>query len=98
MPVSGPPLTDLDPATLRERLREVTDLLEVIAADRRVLERVPEDEKKRLLKAVTRVNAPDGRTRRRQLKAHARLARIEKVRREDSVLHATAAGPGLLTG
>jgi NAD(P)-dependent dehydrogenase (short-subunit alcohol dehydrogenase family) len=89
MPVSGPVPTDLDPATIRERLREVTDLLEVIAADRRVLERVPEDEKKRLLKAVTRVNAPDGRTRRRQLKADARLARIEKVRREDSVLHET---------
>ena len=89
MPVSGPPLAELDRATLRERLREVTDLLEVIAADRRVLESVPENEKKRLLKAVTRVNAPDGRTRRRQLKAHARLARIEKVRREDSVLHET---------
>ena len=76
-------------ATLRERLREATEILELIAADRRILEGVPEDDKKRLLKAVTRVNAPDGRTRRRQLKAHARLARIEKVRREESVLHET---------
>jgi hypothetical protein len=55
----------MDLATIRERLREVTELLEIIAADRRVLEGVSEEEKKRLLKAVTRVNTPDGRTRRR---------------------------------
>src|SRR5688572_15987876 len=89
MPSVDSPLAEMNVATLRERLREATAILELIAADRRILEGVPEKDKKRLLKAVTRVNAPDGRTRRRQLKAHARLARIEKVRREDSVLHET---------
>ncbi|MEQ1573473.1 MAG: SDR family oxidoreductase [Vicinamibacterales bacterium] len=90
MPLTGtPPLADLNVAELRERLREVTELLEAIAADRAVLNGASEDEKKRLLKAVTRVNTPDGRTRRRLLKAHARLARLERVRREDSVLHDT---------
>ncbi len=74
---------------MRERLREVTDFLEAIATDRGVLEGMSEDEKKRLLKAVTRVNTPDGRTRRRLLKAHARRTRLEKVRREESVLHET---------
>jgi len=89
MSSSGTPLAEMDLATIRERLREVTELLEVIAADRSVLEHVPDAEKKRLLKAVTRVNMPDGRTRRRLLKAHARLKRIEQVRREDRVLHET---------
>ncbi len=74
---------------MRARLRDTTEFLEAIASDRGVLEGMSEDEKKRLLKAVTRVNAPDGRTRRRLLKAHARLARLEKLRQEDSVLHET---------
>ena len=79
----------MDLATMRGRLREATEFLEAIAADRGVLEGVSEEEKKRLLQAVTRVNSPDGRTRRRLLKAYARRARLEKVRREESVLDET---------
>ncbi|NOT25031.1 MAG: SDR family oxidoreductase [Acidobacteria bacterium] len=87
-PSEAPPaVTDL--TTLRERLRDAIDLLETIVANRRLLEEVPEEDRKRLLKAVTRVNAPDGRTRRRQLKANARLERVERVRREESVLQET---------
>jgi NAD(P)-dependent dehydrogenase (short-subunit alcohol dehydrogenase family) len=79
----------MDLAAIRERLRDVIEVLELIAADRHVLEEVAEEDKKRLLNAVTRVNTPDGRTRRRQLKARARFARLEKVQREDRVLHDT---------
>jgi NAD(P)-dependent dehydrogenase (short-subunit alcohol dehydrogenase family) len=83
------PPADEDVAALGRRLRDLLDLLEVIAADRSVLETVPDSEKKRLLKAVTRINMPDGRTRRRQLKARARQARIEQVQREERVFDET---------
>jgi NAD(P)-dependent dehydrogenase (short-subunit alcohol dehydrogenase family) len=83
------PLAADELATMRQRLLEATEFLEAIAADRGVLEGISEAEKKRLLQAVTRVNSPDGRTRRRLLKAHARRARLEKVRQEERVLHET---------
>ncbi len=83
------PVTDANLEMLRARLREATEFLEAVASDRRVLDGVAETDKKRLLKAVTRVNTPDGRTRRRLLKAHARLERLARIRQEDAVLDNT---------
>ncbi|MEQ1759815.1 MAG: SDR family oxidoreductase [Vicinamibacterales bacterium] len=83
------PLDDVSRAAMRARLREATEFLESLVADRGVLEGVSDEEKKRLLQAVTRVNTPDGRTRRRLLKSHARNKRLEKVRLEENILNDT---------
>ena len=59
-------------ARLVDRLREAVELLESIAADRSVLEGVPDDERKRLLQAVASVYHPDRVERRRMSKITAR--------------------------
>ena len=55
-----------------DRLRELTALLESIAADRRVLDELPEEERDRLLRAIAYVYSPDRYARRRQSKAETR--------------------------
>jgi hypothetical protein len=76
-------------AILLERLRESIELLETIAADRRVLEGVPEDDRKRLLKAVATVHHPDRVERRRMAKAVVRERKAARVRQDEQVLHDT---------
>ncbi len=65
-----------------ERLRDAVELLESIAADRSVLEGVPEEERKRLLKAVSTVYHPDREARRRRTKGLARELRDARVSRD----------------
>ena len=66
----------------RERLREAVELLESIAADRSVLEGVPDDERKRLLQAVASVYHPDRVERRRMSKITARERKAARVKRD----------------
>ncbi len=76
---------DTDPAFL-ERLRVATELLESIVADRGLLATVSAEERKRLLDAVAVVYHPDMLSRRRLVKATARLRKAAKVKREEQVL------------
>ena len=66
--------------TLIERLRDATELLESIAADRSVLAGVPDEERARLLQAVALVYHPDRVERRRMAKATVKQRRAARVR------------------
>ncbi len=77
-----------DPALL-ERLRAATELLESVAADRQVLDRLPAADRERLHLAVARVYNPDPVERRRRVKAAERERRAAEIRREEAVLHGT---------
>ncbi len=70
--------------TRLERLREAVELLESIAADRRVLEGVPDEERKRLLQAVASVYHPDRVERRRMSKITARERKAARVERDQA--------------
>jgi NAD(P)-dependent dehydrogenase (short-subunit alcohol dehydrogenase family) len=74
---------------LLDRLREATDLLESIAADRSVLAGVPDEDRKRLLQAVANVYSPDRAARRRMSRAVERERKAARVRRDQGVLHET---------
>ncbi|HET9358801.1 MAG TPA: SDR family oxidoreductase [Vicinamibacterales bacterium] len=76
-------------AALLDRLRETTDLLESIAADRSVLASVPDEDRKRLLQAVANVYSPDRVERRRMSRAVERERKAARVRRDQGVLHET---------
>src|SRR5688500_1067639 len=67
---------------LVDRLREAVELLESIAADRSVLEGVPDEERKRLLQAVASVYHPDRVERRRMSKITARERKAARVQRD----------------
>ena len=69
-------------ARLVDRLRETVELLESIAADRSVLEGVPDEERKRLLQAVASVYHPDRVERRRMSKITARERKAARVKRD----------------
>ena len=69
---------------LLDRLRDLTQLIESIAADRGVLDGIPEEDRKRLLQAVTRVAHPD-RYARRLKASRERLRRAAVVQRDDDV-------------
>ena len=87
--MAGPHL-DLDRRALLERLRETTELLESIAADRTVLAGVPDEERARLLRAIELVNNPDSRSgggwpRPRSSSGVARINKAEKARAETGI-------------
>ena len=71
---------DLDRRTLIERLRDATELLESIAADRTVLAGVADDERARLLQAVALVYHPDRAERRRMAKGTAKQRKAARIR------------------
>jgi NAD(P)-dependent dehydrogenase (short-subunit alcohol dehydrogenase family) len=75
--------------SLRERLRETIELLESIAADRSVLEGVPDEERRHLLQAVASVYHPDRVERRRMAKVVARERRASRVQQDQGKLHET---------
>jgi len=79
--------------TRLDRLRETVELLESIAADRSVLEGVPDEERKRLLQAVASVYHPDRVERRRMSKITARERKAARVERDQ----ATRAETGIQT-
>jgi NAD(P)-dependent dehydrogenase (short-subunit alcohol dehydrogenase family) len=90
-PPAAAPATDASPAdaSLAERLRIATELLEAVAADNRLLDALPETEQRRLKQAVNRFHTPDPEARRRKIKAARRARHAEKVRSDEAVLDAT---------
>ncbi|WP_238530878.1 SDR family oxidoreductase [Rhodanobacter sp. IGA1.0] len=87
MPPASPP-EDTD-ARLLERLREAAELLESVAADRELLDRLPADDRQRLHQAVAQVYHPDPVARRIKLKAAEKARYASKVEAEESVLNQT---------
>jgi NAD(P)-dependent dehydrogenase (short-subunit alcohol dehydrogenase family) len=62
-----------------ERLRDAMELLEALAADRRILAEMPDEDRRRFLRAVELVRGPSSRTRRRLAKATVRNERTARV-------------------
>src|SRR5262245_23704985 len=85
------PITDRDVRELSEKLREATELLERIAADRALMAALPAEERRRLIRAAGDVYSPDPAARRRLVKTLGRLKRVEKRRRDEDAL----AGAGI---
>src|SRR6185503_6726201 len=80
------PITDRDVRELEEKLREATELLERIAADRALMAALPTAERRRLIRAAGDVFSPDPAARRRLVKTLGRLKRVEKSRRDEDAL------------
>ena len=74
---------------LLERLRATAELLELVAADWRLLDQLPAEDRQRLHEAIARVYNPDPVVRRRRLKAEKRARRAAGTRREEAVLQKT---------
>ncbi len=77
-----------DPALL-ERLRAAAELLEAVASDRALLDRLPDEDRKRLHQAVARVYHPDPVARRQKLKAAERERNSAQIRADDTLLNLT---------
>ena len=83
------PQADETEDDIRARLRAATELLESVAADRSVLDLLPQEDRKRLRQAMDRIANPD-RTARRQLRKSAlRERNSARNQRDDAVLEAT---------
>jgi NAD(P)-dependent dehydrogenase (short-subunit alcohol dehydrogenase family) len=74
---------------LPDRLRAVTELLEVIAKDRTLLDVLAPEERERLMRAVASVYLPDPAARRQRLKAAERERSAARMKRDDAALHQT---------
>src|SRR5438034_3173963 len=83
------PRIDRQRAELLERLRETTELLEQIAADRALLAALPSEDRRRLMQAAGSVFHPDPAGRRRLVKTIGRLRRVDKAERDDRLLAQT---------
>jgi len=81
--------THSDSADGAERLRDVTETLEAVAADRALLETLTLEERARLLKAAADVFDPDVRARRRYVKKKRKRARDADVDADESKLEET---------
>jgi len=82
--------TPPDPRSLsREELEAVAEVLEAVAANRELLSTLPEAERKRFLRAVSKVDNPDARALRRLAKSTARAQKVAKLRRDDDKLNET---------
>ena len=79
------PANDISRAEL---LREATELLESLVADRSLLDAVPPEEARRFLKAIARIHRPD-RLGRRLADARRRQEEKARIRQDDGVLHET---------
>jgi NAD(P)-dependent dehydrogenase (short-subunit alcohol dehydrogenase family) len=76
-------------ALSREELDAAADVLEAVAANRELLQALPEAERKRFLRAVSKVHNPDARALRRLAKATARAQKVARLKRDDTVLNET---------
>jgi NAD(P)-dependent dehydrogenase (short-subunit alcohol dehydrogenase family) len=82
--------TPPDPRALsREELEAAADVLDAVAQNRELLSTLPEAERKRFLRAVSKVHNPDARALRRLAKATARAEKIARLHRDDQVLNET---------
>ena len=84
-----PPASAEADHALLERLRDAMELLESVAADPQLLERLPAAERGRLHQAVARIYDPDSAARRVKLKAAAKARYASKIRADDAVLDRT---------
>lgn len=71
------------------QLRAAADLLESVAADRQLLDRLPADDRRRLQQAVATLYHPDPGARRIKLKAADKAKHAARVQAEDAVLNNT---------
>ena len=71
------------------RLRDATELLESIIADRGLLAGIPTEDRRRLLDAVALVYHPDAAARRQLVKATVRQRKAERVGREERARNET---------
>jgi NAD(P)-dependent dehydrogenase (short-subunit alcohol dehydrogenase family) len=72
-------------APLEERVRTAIEILEVIAADWRLLDRLPDADRKRLHQAIAALTTPDPKMKRKRRKA----TKAEGVRQEEAALNET---------
>jgi NAD(P)-dependent dehydrogenase (short-subunit alcohol dehydrogenase family) len=79
----------MTPRALLERLRAATELLELIAADRRTLAGMPAEVRARLLQAVAQVYSPDRTERRRLSKITRRDRKAARVKQDEEMLAET---------
>ena len=70
-------------------LKEVVALLEKVAADWRLLDQLPDEERRRFHDAIARLYNPDPIARRQRMKAEERARKAAGNRREEEVLHKT---------
>jgi NAD(P)-dependent dehydrogenase (short-subunit alcohol dehydrogenase family) len=77
--------TAADAADVHDQLRVAIGLLERIAADWRLLDRLPADDRRRLHQAIAKLSAPDPRAKRKRQKA----ARAANMRQQEAVLNET---------
>jgi NAD(P)-dependent dehydrogenase (short-subunit alcohol dehydrogenase family) len=75
--------------TVIERLRELLDLLETCASNRRLLDDLSAEERERLHRALAEISHPDPATRRLQVKRLTRDRKAERARKDDTVLDQT---------
>jgi NAD(P)-dependent dehydrogenase (short-subunit alcohol dehydrogenase family) len=83
------PSTRVDDTLLLQRLRAAAELLETIAADAALLERLPEAEFRRLKAAVNRFHNPDPIDHRKKRRALKRERQAGLVRHDEALLEAT---------
>jgi NAD(P)-dependent dehydrogenase (short-subunit alcohol dehydrogenase family) len=74
---------------LLQRLRDATEVLESIASDRRILEKLPAQDRQRLHQAVAQVYNPDPVARRRMMKAAERERTAAQAQQVGAVLDET---------
>ncbi|MDR3388215.1 MAG: SDR family oxidoreductase [Rudaea sp.] len=84
-----PSLPDAAEESLADQVRASIALLEAVATDRRLLDRLSPEDRQRLHQAVAQVFQPDPKLRRRQVKAAMRERHAAKIEREEALLHAT---------
>jgi NAD(P)-dependent dehydrogenase (short-subunit alcohol dehydrogenase family) len=84
-----PPSPQHADSFLADDVRACAALLEAVAADRTLLDRLPSEDRQRLHQAVARVYHPDPVLRRQKLKAAERERNAAQIQREEALLHAT---------
>src|SRR6185312_4750513 len=84
-----PPLPDAANDAIADEFQITIALLEAIAKDRTLLERLPVADRERLHKAVAAVYEPDPVLRRQRIKAAERARSVAQIAREESLLNAT---------
>ena len=90
---SASPTDDAVDLSPQERLRVALDVIEAVAADGRILGRMPAEARTRLLQAVAAIYSPDRYARRKMAKADARDRRIARAQQ----IEATRAEAGIRT-
>ncbi len=79
---------DMNEALARQ-LKAATELLEKVATDRAVLDKLSEEERVRFFSALQRIVSPDRTERRRFVRAKSSARRAERAERQQSILNQT---------